>query len=513
MFTTKYPPLQALSIGQLVLASENYGSVTKIAKRHKISRSTCYNYAQKASFVSENWSLLLKKQCTSVTLEKELFILQEYVLHHSSIRAIIKSLRLRGFGVGKGEVSGVIRKFGSALPAYDTLPQDVFVYLAIDETFEGDIPYLVIIDCRTGYMLGLMKADNRKSETWTRYLESILRDSDLKQLNICADFASQIGSCLRGLGIVFHGDLFHYYHAISKELVSLMNKFKKAFSNLEKSEKVLRQAQKALDEQLVSTTKHKEAVQTAIRGVKNAHNQANLAMQHYDNAHFLLQESKNAFAYFDEHSNWVSLLQAQQILQTVCQLFREIPDKQLQKSVDFFEKQIPAATQYIADIETEVVQLVTPETGCDQNIAFLWQVVACICKHQHNARCCKPYAHQVYHQQQAEQWKTMLIQQIGAERTQTMLQKLQLLLTKANRSSSMIETTNSRLKPFLQAGRGQISQERLNIIRHFLNHSPYERSRVDDRKGFSPYQLFYQKKDDKRNWQTIISQEFLNKSA
>ena len=89
MFTTKYPPLQALSIGQLVLASENYGSVTKIAKRHKISRSTCYNYAQKASFVSENWSLLLKKQCTPVIVEKELFILQEYVLHHSSIRAII----------------------------------------------------------------------------------------------------------------------------------------------------------------------------------------------------------------------------------------------------------------------------------------------------------------------------------------------------------------------------------------------------------------------------------------
>ncbi len=71
-----------------------------------------------------------------------------------------------------------------------------------------------------------------------------------------------------------------------------MNKFKKAFSNLEKSEKVLRQAQKALDEQLVSTTKHKEAVQTAIRGVKNAHNQANLAMQHYDNAHFFAGKQK-----------------------------------------------------------------------------------------------------------------------------------------------------------------------------------------------------------------------------
>jgi len=185
----------------------------------------------------------------------------------------------------------------------------------------------------------------------------------------------------------------------------------------------------------------------------------------------------------------------------------------LQKSVDFFEKQIPAAAQYIADIETEVMDLLRPETTCDRNIAFLWQVVACICKHQHKTRCCKQYAHQVYHQQQAEQWKTMLIQQIGAERAQTMLQKLQLLLTKANRSSSMIETTNSRLKPFLQAGRGQINQERLNIIRHFLNHSPYERSRVDDHKGFSPYQLFYQQKNDKSNRYNCLPKELMNKSA
>ncbi|QQS27597.1 MAG: hypothetical protein IPM47_11950 [Sphingobacteriales bacterium] len=359
----------------------------------------------------------------------ELLILQEYLLHHSSVSGIIKSLRLRGLGVGKGEVSGVIRKFGSVLPAYDTLPHELTVYLAIDETFEGTIPYLVMIDSRTGYILCLVKADNRKSETWTGYLKSILGDSDLKRLNICADFATQIGSSLKGLDLVFYGDLFHYYHVISKELVRLKNKFKKAFSTWEESEKVLRQAQKALDEQLIPATKNKEAVQTAIREVKNARNQANLAMQQYDNAQFLLQESQNAFAFFDEHGKWVTHLQARQILKTVCQLFREIPDKQLQKSVDFFEKQIPAATQYIADIETEVMDLLTPETTCDRNIAFLWQVEACICKHQHKTRCCKQNAHQVYHQQQAEQWKTMLIQQIGAERAQTMLQKLQLLLT------------------------------------------------------------------------------------
>ena len=192
-----------------------------------------------------------------------------------------------------------------------------------------------------------------------------------------------------------------------------------------------------------------------------------------------MRESKHAFSYFDEHGIWVRHRQAQQLLQTVCGLFRAIPDKQLQKAVNFFEKQIPAATQYIADIEAEVLQLFTPETPLpNANIAFLWQVVACSCKHQHKVRCSKQYDQQVYHQQQAAQWEAMLVQQIGKQRTQDMLQQVHGLLAKANRSSSMIETVNSRLKPYLQAARGQITQERLNLIRLVLNHTPYERSRV-----------------------------------
>ncbi|HRK27468.1 MAG TPA: hypothetical protein PK239_09280 [Chitinophagales bacterium] len=183
-----------------------------------------------------------------------------------------------------------------------------------------------------------------------------------------------------------------------------MNKFKRSFANWEKAEKALHQAQKALDEQLITTAAHKKAVQTAMKAVQTAYNQANVAMQHYDNAQFLLLQSKDAITYFDEQGNRIS------------------------------------------------------------------------------------------HQQQADQCEAMLCQHTCTQRVQVMLQNLQSLLTKSNRSSSMIETANSCLKPFLRAARGQISQERLNLIRRYLNHCPYERSRVADRKGFSPYQLFLPKK-------------------
>ncbi|HRK28372.1 MAG TPA: hypothetical protein PK239_13945 [Chitinophagales bacterium] len=271
MFTTKRSPLKKLIIGEKVSTAKGYGSVTKIGRLHNISGSSCYNYAQFYRLVMANLALLKQSRPSPVRQEKARLILQEYLLHHSSVRSIVKALRYRAIGIGKGEVSETIGRYGSCLAVYDVLPEDSYVCLAIDETFSGSTPYLAMIDSRTGYLVGLMKAANRQSDTWSQHT--------------------------------------------------------------------------------------------------------------------------------------------------------------------------------------------------------------------------------------------------GKQRAQAMLQNLQSLLTKSNRSSSMIETANSRLKPFLRAATGQISQERLNLIRRYLNHCPYERSRVHDRRRFSPYQLFYQKKEDKRNWYTILFEDFLNKSA
>ena len=65
------------------------------------------------------------------------------------------------------------------------------------------------------------------------------------------------------------------------------------------------------------------------------------------------------------------------------------------------------------------------------------------------------------------------------------------------RSSSMVENTNSRLRPFFDAARGQINQNRLNLIRFYLNHKVFERGR---RKGKAPAQILYGKNRASENW-------------
>ncbi|MBK9459372.1 MAG: hypothetical protein IPN94_08040 [Sphingobacteriales bacterium] len=147
------------------------------------------------------------------------------------------------------------------IACFDTLPNDdIICCLVIDETFQGNNPYLVTIDSRTGYTLCIAKADNRKSETWSFYLEQILAGNKPEGLSISADFATQIQSCLKGLDIVFHGDLFHYFRLLGKELIGLWCKFVQSFGRVEEAHKTVANAQKMLNEQLIPTSKHHQAV-------------------------------------------------------------------------------------------------------------------------------------------------------------------------------------------------------------------------------------------------------------
>lgn len=513
MFRSTHTLCQIFKIGLTMLDNRPYGSVKQIARRHGISRSSCYNHMNWVGYVLDNLHLLKQPQSVSLSVNKAQLILRQYLIHGSSVKTICSEVRHNGMGISKGEVSATLHKYGSLLPAFDTLPEGRICCIAIDETFNGNVPYLVTIDTRTGYILNITKSTDRKADTWSFYLEQILSGNSTEGLSISADFAKQIQSCLSGLEIVFHGDLFHYFRILGKQLIGLWSKFAKLFGRVEEAHKTVAKAQKMLGEQIVPTSTHHKAVKKAQEGLEQAYQQATLAMQHYNDAHYLLSESKRAFDYFDNNGRWIDHQQAQQHLQTICHLGKEIPNTEWQKAIASFEKYIPATTQYIADIATELSQLTQQPADQSEPTDFLWRVVSLIYKHRRKANCCKQYAHQRYEQQQANEWQQLLTEQIGEDKAQEMIAQLSSVLDKANRSSSMIETVNSRLKPYLKDARGQISQERINLIRFYLNHQTYERSRIAERKGHSPYQLFYQKQTDKRDWHTILFEDYVNKIA
>jgi hypothetical protein len=94
-----------------------------------------------------------------------------------------------------------------------------------------------------------------------------------------------------------------------------------------------------------------------------------------------------------------------------------------------------------------------------------------------------------------------LVARIGQAEYERFYHLVEQKLSAIIRSSSMVENTNSRLRRFFDSARGQISQRRLNLIRFYLNHKPFERGR---RQGKSPAQLFYGNDASAEHWLSIL---------
>ena len=62
------------------------------------------------------------------------------------------------------------------------------------------------------------------------------------------------------------------------------------------------------------------------------------------------------------------------------------------------------------------------------------------------------------------------------------------------RSASKVEMVNSRIRPYLNSCKGQITQEALNLIMFFHNHKPYKSGK---RFGLAPIEILTQAKLDK----------------
>lgn len=67
-------------------------------------------------------------------------------------------------------------------------------------------------------------------------------------------------------------------------------------------------------------------------------------------------------------------------------------------------------------------------------------------------------------------------------------------------SSSMVESANARLRPFINEMKGQISQQMLNLVMFYHNHCRFKRGK---RKGFAPIELLKNKKLDK-DWIELL---------
>ncbi len=99
-----------------------------------------------------------------------------------------------------------------------------------------------------------------------------------------------------------------------------------------------------------------------------------------------------------------------------------------------------------------------------------------------------------------ECWEEVLSEWLSPARFKRLYEKVDKELKVIIRSSSMVENINSRLRRFFDSARGQVNQNRLNLIRFYLNRKLFTRG---PRMGMTPKQMFSgEKKPD--HWLTEL---------
>ena len=527
MLKNNITPLERLQLGGSLCEGLPYGEVTNLASDYKVSRWFLYDCKKLVkSIITQHFST--SKPNTSsdsaiYTLSKRITSL--YLNCHSSLQGICACLedlfdcsRVRGF------ISGLLNEIGACLPIIDSLPtlkgcKDIQIRALSDEMYINGLPILGVVDASSNYLLGLLLSEDCDADSWGYFWLS-LTDNDTSLL---ADIGCDLGSGLQKSlkeyvsSADFHYDLFHYLRPLAQIRGNLSRKIEKKWKEL-----VRREAQ--LKKHLESTAL-KVARSCAEHNVKQKKQveKLNAKTKQYQEA---------LVSMYQELEKWMNREVAIQDLMHATQCCLEIVDKEgvlrtdakvkedllfyldygiaiidykpLTEALTKLKKHHEGAIKYFEQLPKVQTQLQKniPQEDIRTILLIIWRLDQAI-------RSTKNYKHKKRKKKQQQSWKQLLIEQIGKQQYDSLYQSVRTTMQTIIRSSSMMENLNGRIRVFAEAARGQLNQNRLNLIRFFLNHTPLKRTDCEERKGFSPYQLLLDKKEDTRHWFDILWQDYL----
>jgi len=490
---------ERIEIGLRVhLYKSMYGLVTDLARKYLVSRwfiYYCYFQFLLLLDLQKESSESLKPQ-SGYCQNLEERVLSVYLDTEASISGIKRCLKNQfGQEVSVGRISEILNAYGGYLESSARVT--VRLKFISDEIFIGG-PILVTVEPVSGHILGLELADSRDKETWGAcWLELV--DNETGQIErIIADQAKGL---VGGIELIFddadkiyQSDLFH----VLMRLVSGIRRLeRKAYAAIDKEYDAADKFDRATSERVLAERleKHERAKATAEKW-----------MRRYDESVYLFRELQEVLRMVDQKSGELRgkadvIAELEAILEL---LEHEIDDEKIQKGAGYIREhqetllvyfdEVEAAAEFIngAIAEDEVRQCLLRIYACQQQLYVAYGRR----KRQLEAR--------------RAALQESLVGRIGQAEYERLYQLVEQKLSGIIRSSSMVENTNSRLRRFFDSARAQINQNRLNLIRFYLNHKPFERGR---RQGKSPAQLFHGDEASAEHWLSILRAKKAEKTA
>jgi hypothetical protein len=481
---------ERIAIGlQVFLYKSMYGLITALARKYLVSRwfiYYCYfQFLLLLDLQKKNQESLTPQYGCCRKLEEQ--VLSLYLDSEASISGIKRCLKdLFAQEVSTGRISEILNEYGRYLESKETVT--VSVKFISDEIFIGR-PILVTVEPLSGHILALDLANRRDQQTWGAcWIELVDNDTGLIE-RIVSDQAKGL---LGGMDLIsanpaqiFQSDLFH---VLMRLVSAIWRAERKAYAAIGKEYDAAEKFERAKSEPVLA---HR------LKKYETAQAKAEKWIRWYDESMYLFRHLQEVLRMVNQNSG--ELRRKADVtaeLEAILQLLEEdIGDEKIQKGTGYIREHQESLLHYFDEVEAAADFLKGAITE-DEVRQYLLRIYAC---QQHLYVAYGQRKRQLEARRAA--WQASVIALIGQAEYERLYQLVEQKLSAIIRSSSMVENTNSRLRRFFDSARGQINQNRLNLIRFYLNHKPFERGR---RQGKSPAQLFHEDEASAEHWLSIL---------
>jgi len=465
-----------------------YGAMTNLALQYDISRTFLYNLVGMAMLCLNDLVTVDPPETSSppqFDIDKVILLLR--LEGKCSISSISNILKMMSYSKNsQGMTSELLTRYGRHLSA--TLSSDEnhhIVYLA-DEIFASGLPVLITIDAMSTTILKIELASDRTAKTWEKHFQSIKENNYLSK---------GLGSD-RGIGIIqgyqavcpdspWYTDHFHEFRGLYK----LLHTFEKqAYAAIEEEEECLRKFNNARSEEnLCKRLEHYEqAVDYCMEKI-----------EFYQLLEDLLRRVKPLMRFFDNSGKPHTRKQVKEELLIIMDGVEKLENEQISREAQSIRSHIDEIVLCYRQVEESYKELsaILPKEALDF-VCLAWQ-------HDHLSHQTRSKVKH-HHQNERDFWQECAIPLLD-QQDETLIKQAFELLNKMVRTSSLIEMVNSLVRPYLNACKGQITQETLNLIMFYHNYRPYKSGK---RKGKALIELLTGKKLEKDWLESLVETLF-----
>jgi len=478
-----------IEIGILALINQGiYGYITHLSRVYKVSRTFVYQLLWAASFA-------LLQEFRAPALYKESLVVNEHLVDR-----IILVLRLEG-NCSLGSISNILSVLGhrpcsvgyisERLKEYaqrlsNTLQSDSiqFVLFLSDELFANSRPILITIEPRSMAILRIELAQDRAGDTWRTHWIAI-EEGQFYMLGLVSDRAKGLVEGFKEAfsGLPHYPDMFHDLRDLAKAiLVDLEKAAYKAIAYEYERYRVLGSARsdRVINERIEAYEKAVEATDRAI--------------DLYDDYSYLFNCLQQTLDLFDEEGHLRDPQVVYYQVQTALDLMAEIGHPSLKNIVQTFKERLDSFLLYFQkaqQVYQDLSQLIQDPQAL-QTLCLAWQ-------YNHKLYQAKTTKQKHYCQHEKD-FFLEYAEEILGQKFQPLKQQTFDLLDTVVRSSSLVETVNSLIRPYLNTSKSHITQDTLNLIMFYHNHRKFNNGK---RKNQAPIEILTGKPLEK-HWLDLL---------